>query len=279
MTNLAISRFCNSLSFGHIKYGWYSCDFISKEKPIFIGGCPRSGTTILYSILNSHPNISLALETGMLTGHKNLKGISKWTQIPFERVAFLYKRSCCYPEFTELVLKELMNRRNKQRWGDKSPVNVTLISSIFEHFPNSKFIHIIRDGKDVICSMRNHPPSFGFKYGSKNPWKECIMRWTNWTNSGIKWRNDNRYCEVKYEDLVFDYESEIKRILDFIGESFDPNILDNSRREKVPSHPQILKPISRSRVGIWKKELPEDMYNLFSGEPNNLLESLGYERL
>lgn len=268
----------HTLSAGRLKLGWYNCGFVSAEAPIFSGGCPRSGTTLLYAILNSHNRISMGLETGLLSGNRNIKKISQRTTLPVDRLQRIYRNSRCYPDFTQQVLTTLMHDQGKLRWGDKSPVNVNLIEGIFRYFPNARFIHAIRDGRDAVCSIRPHPPSFGNIHHSHNPWEKCVDLWCDWVEKGLRWQDDPRYCEIRYEDLASNPHDTINKLLEWLGEPWEADLLEKSVRTKVSSHPGVSKPVSEASVGRWKKDLPPDARALFRGRANDLLISLGYAK-
>lgn len=273
-----IQRLIHTLSAGRLKFGWYSTDFISPEAPIFSGGCPRSGTTLLYAILNSHSQISIALETGLLTGNRDLKNLSLRCALPVDRLQRIYRNSRCYPDFTQQVLMTLMHEQGKRRWGDKSPVNVNGIDRIFRHFPNARFIHIIRDGRDAVCSIRPHPPSFGNRYSPHNPWDKCVDLWYEWVEKGLRWRGDPRYYEIRYEDLTANPRDTVRNLLEWLQEPWEEDLLEKSVRTKVSSHPGVSKPVSDASVGRWRQNLPDEARALFRGKVNNLLVKLGYSQ-
>jgi protein-tyrosine sulfotransferase len=266
----------HTLSAGRLKLGWYDCGFVSAEAPIFAGGSPRSGTTLLYSILNAHSRISLGLETGLLTGNRDLQKISRRSTLPVDRLRRIYRNSRCYPDFTQQVLTTLMHDQGKLRWGDKSPVNVNVVDGIFRYFPHARFIHAVRDGRDAVCSIRPHPPSFGNVHPSHNPWEKCVDLWCDWVGRGLRWRGDPRYFEVRYENLVANPRDTIGKLLEWLGEPWEEDLLVKSIRTSVSSHPGVSKPVSDASVGRWREDLPAEARALFKGKANELLVRLGY---
>lgn len=273
-----LQRTIHALSAGRLKLGWYSTDFTSQEIPIFSGGCPRSGTTLLYAILNSHSRISIALESGLLTGHRNLEKLSRRCGLPVERLKRIYWNSRCYPDFTQQVLMTLMREQDKCRWGDKSPLNVNGIDRIFRHFPNARFLHVIRDGRDAVCSIRPHLPSFGNRYTSVNPWKECVDLWCDWVEKGLRWRADPRYREIRYEDLTANPRETVRDLLEWLEEPWEDDLLEKSVRTKVSSHPGVSRPVSNASVGRWRENLPDEARALFKGRATDLLIRLRYAK-
>ena len=118
------------------------------------------------------------------------------------------------------------SRRGKSRWAEKTPLNVRHLGWIYRHFPNARFIHVIRDGRDVACSLRSHPVR-RFVDGAwasvpqNRSVASCIQQWLTLTGEGMGWRADPRYLEVRYEDLVRDPEATMRRVMAFVGEPFD----------------------------------------------------------
>jgi hypothetical protein len=255
--------------------GWYDSGFSSSTSAIFSGGSPRSGTTLLYSLLNAHDRIFMALETGLMSGHRDLDRINGRVNLPIKDLAKLYYQSICYAEFCEKTLSRLAANAGKQRWGDKSPANVTLIANIFRYFPNARFIHIIRDGRDAICSIRNHPPSLGNRY-EQNPWDESLQLWESWTRQGISHRSDPRYYEIRYEALIQDPEKVLKELFMWLSEPWQEDILIKAKSTKVSSHPGVSSPINQNSLNAWQIKLPQEARELFRGSANSLLVELGY---
>lgn len=271
-----LQRTIHTLSGGRLKYGWYSTDFVSREAPIFAGGCPRSGTTLLYALLSAHSHISIALETGLLAGNRDLKKLSWRSGLPVDQLQRIYRESRCYPDFTQRVLMTLMHQQGKRRWGDKSPGNVKDIDRLFRHFPNAVFIHVIRDGRDAVCSIRPHLASFGKRYTPLNPWDKCVDLWCDWVEKGLRWRGDPRYYEIQYEDLTANPRDTLRTLLEWLQEPWEEGLLGKAIGTKVSSHPGVSKPVNDASVGRWHQSLPEEARALFKGKANDLLVKLRY---
>jgi len=278
MRSRALSRAVNGFTFGRIKYGWWSSDWSSNESPIFVGGCPRTGTTLVYSILAAHSRIYVALESALLIGNRDPDHLAGRLDVPVDVIEQALHRSHCCPDFTQRVLMKIMKSKGKSRWGDKSPLNVTSIGQFFRWFPRGRFVHLVRDGRDVVCSLRTHNGAFGaLPVGPVvNPWPRCVERWVAWTRMGMKWRNDPRYLEIRYESLVDNVEATIRGMIDWLGEPWEPDILHHARRPRVASHPSIAQPIDQRAVARWHNDLDEEGRTAFIGAGQQLLMELGY---
>ncbi len=158
------------------------------------------------------------------------------------------------------------------RYGRKRLRNIRHIRNIFSKFPQAKFIHVIRDGRDVSCSLKTHPKTKTVN-GKKlltninRPLEECVQRWVDDTTLGLKWRDDPRYVEIKYEDLVINTRIILERLFEFIDEPFSETILkyyeqrDRETRSRASSESST--PIFTQAMGRYKNEYDEDDVSMF----------------
>ena len=97
----------------------------------------------------------------------------------------------------------------------------------WQRFPEARFIHVVRDGRDVVCSMRQHPDrrwvdGAWVKVHRPLSLEQYAERWVADTEAGVAHRGDPRYLEVRYEDLVQDPLAVLRGLLMDLGEAFDP---------------------------------------------------------
>ena len=272
---------------------WYNDRYISGSNPIIIGGCARSGTTLMRVMIDSHRNLYCGPETGLLytkTLNKNkIRSIARQLDIQLDELILMKNASVSNIQFIEQIFMKLQHRAGKLRWGEKSPMNVLYLDRIFKYFPRAQFIHMIRDGRDVSCSLR-HFPKTKFINGklvelnTNNPLDECIQRWVHDVRNGLLWRGDSRYLEIKYEDLITDPEKTVKNVLGFLNEPWDETVLNyysikssTRDRAKIPQNVEAQKPIYTSSYERWKKEFTEEDKALFKKLAGDLLVELGYE--
>lgn len=191
--------------------------------PIFIVGCQRSGTTVLRLLLDSHPHIACGPETLFLTDMERIV-TSDWKRLVrfgLDRRDWLNRIA----DFFGGVQAQYATSHGKQRWADKSPGYAMHMDFIAEVFPRAQFIHIIRDGRDVALSHRKR---FGYWSSVKS-----AVKWPRYIRaarmSGAK-LGTNRYLEVRYEELVGDVEGTARKVLDYLGEQWDPQMLDFDKK-------------------------------------------------
>jgi len=261
------------------------------KPPIFIIGYYRSGTTLLRVILDSHPNIGCGPETYLIgklysfneSLNENFEILKSYS---LERGDLLIILAGIVSSFFENYVK----LKNKKRWAEKTPDNIFYVDFIDKLFPTCQFINIIRDGRDVICSVKE-------RWGRLTIFP-AIKKWNKSIDLTFKYReklSKDRYLEIRYEELVIHPEKETKKIMEFLQEEWMPVLLEyyklkhdywfqiengediDLRIEKHPNRHTPSQPIFINSVGKWKKKL-----NLFEKTLVNIslkknLEKLGYK--
>lgn len=251
------------------------------SRPIFIVGSPRSGTTILRLLLDSHPNISCGPESKFLIDINNLVCDKYWhavTEFGFDKSYWQLKNAQYFSDFQY----EYAYKRGKKRWAEKTPAYSMNIETINELFPNCQFIHIIRDGYDVLASViRKWGYIRGVKFLLLYKWKKHIKKCQSFgVNVGSE-----RYIEIRYENLVKDPEVTLKKLFEgFLHETWSEEILryqdfphDGEGWDNFPkqSRHRDMKIYSTS-IGLGKKELNPLIKTLFQLSSQDLLNDLGY---
>ncbi|MGM0587757.1 MAG: sulfotransferase family protein [Bacteroidota bacterium] len=274
---------------------WLMAPYQSQAAPIFIGGSPRSGTTLMRVIIDSHQQFCCGPESNMLRyldpikfQEVTLAWLPKNFDMEHSEVQAMMARSSSLAEFMDIFFKKYRKQRGTKRWADKTPINVHYINFIFHYFPNAHFIHMIRDGRDSISSMR-HFPRHKIVNGElvpvdvTNPISQCADTWVKYVEAGLAHRDDDRYHEVKYEQLVREPETTLKKLSSDLDIPFDSNMLEFYRSKaksrdikRMPQNPEATQPIFSSSMGRWKDDLsPEELDTVYdiAGE---LLKKLNY---
>jgi len=230
--------------------------------PIFVTASPRSGTTLLLSILGAHPNIYAVPE--------QTYAFSRWTRTPFRRYReYPYRIDRLYREF---ILKGF--DRSANRWCEKTPRHVEYIEKIVEFYGGSvQIIHLIRDGRDVVVS--SHPTHTGRHY-----WVSA-NRWLKSVQAGWSLREKPYLHTVFYEDLVRDYRSEIREICDFLNEPYTKSLenwIDTTNIRESIHIGGKLQPVHTGAVGKWKRPEHRERVAEFMTDPDAvaMLRELGY---
>jgi hypothetical protein len=248
------------------------------ELPFFIVGNPRSGTTLLRFILSSHSRIYIPEETGFVPHLAHLThqpldpdGVlslvdqigrmnREWQGIVADRDAFC--RSLPEPAMLSDVLDALYRIRiaphGASRWGDKGPSYVRWIPQLEKIFPHALYIHMIRDGRDCSVSAMK-------KWGADNWHYDTYYLMQNWQRNiqagtqGAKLLGEQRWLDVRYEEMVGNPEQTARRICEFLDEPFEPTMLDHTRLAKqliAPTgHFEVERPVTQATVENWRKRM------------------------
>jgi hypothetical protein len=265
---------------------WVNKKYVSEKPIVLIGGAERSGTTLLRASIDSHPDIAIGPESWLFVYRPDLQFLAEEYEIPVDNLQALMTQASGLPQFIEIFADQYCQQTGKRVWGEKSPHNVFRLPYIWKHFPNARFVHIIRDGRDVACSLRNHPRHIriGQKYYPTNksrPIEECIEKWVQAVSAGIRHRGDPRYLEVRYEDLVADYSDLTRKIIEHFGLEWREELL---RRQEIQQakqaseivNPEVRGPLYTHAVARWKKDLSEAELSVIERKAGPLLKSMGY---
>ena len=268
----------------------FDVNYVSHASPVIIGGVGRSGTTLMRVMLDSHPHICCGPESRLfMRPHIDRKELATNFDIPRATVDALFKRAGSRAEFIDRFFAEYCRVMSKPRWGEKTPRNLNHLDYIFRAFPHARFIHMIRDGRDVACSLRTHPRHkvVDGELVPLNTWKPiqpCIERWVHEIHASRVYRRDPRYIEVRYEDLVLDARPIMEKILNFLGEPWDEQVInyhevDSPSRDmaKFPQNPEATQALQTRSLGRWQNDLSEDDKVIVKQIGGPLLVELGYE--
>lgn len=265
---------------------WVRAPYTSKESPIIVGGCDRSGTTLLRATLDSHPDIAAGPESWVFVYKIKPDWLAREYDFDPLFVRALRRDSSSLAEFIDRFMDAYRTREGKYIWCEKSPRNILRLDWIWGRFPKARVIHIVRDGRDVACSLRHHPKRIraGDEYVPTNfnrPIRTCIDHWRRYVSAGMTHRGDERYMEVRYEDLVADYEGVTRRLCAHCRVDWSSDILDREAKQRQRSdieivNPEVRQPLYRSAVERWKRDLTEREQTICQHRAGRLLASLGY---
>jgi hypothetical protein len=191
-------------------------------EPIFIVGCGHSGTSLLLVILGAHSKIFAVPHESRIAAHCSWRFLAGMRR--FNRWAVAH---------------------GKTRWVEKTPKHIMHIENILKHRPNARILLIIRDGRDVACSLQKRHGSLEFG----------IRQWVQRNTEGKKYWNHPNVYVVKYETLISDFEKTMREVLTFLGEEYEPAIKDYYK-----SPQKIEKPASEGKnhgnFESWKVNQP-----------------------
>lgn len=250
--------------------------------PFFIVGSGRSGTTLLRLILCGHSRLHIPPETRFISDlvsrfpldtplspdqvkqAANIMAADyRWPDMDMT-AEDLHARAASLnaPRLTDLIdlpYLEHLRRVGKPRFGDKSPPYIAIVPQLMALYPDARFIHLIRDGRDVTVSFVDAGFSKqGYRSYHRNfEWSSAIRLARQFQSSP----DGHRILDVRYEELVRDQELLVRRVCDFLGETFEPDMLRyRERTDLVPTrerkiHGNLDRPISEDSVAVWRRKL------------------------
>jgi hypothetical protein len=280
----------------------------------FVVGVNRSGTTLLRLMLDAHPQLAIPPETHFIP--ELVKGCQEGAG-PDETLEFLtaFRR---WPDF-RLDADELGRRwraldpftaadalrafyglyaeqAGKPRWGDKTPRYTRKISLIHRVLPEARFVHLIRDGRDVALSLME------VHFGPDDV-RTAAGRWTQWIAQARRHGEKvGHYVELRYEDLIADPEEVLRRICEHVelpwdvamltyheraGERIGEIVRDFDRASGGPpipadvrahQHRHVSQPPREDRVARWRRDMSPADQAAFEEIAGDLLTELGYPR-
>lgn len=271
-----------------VRRGWYDTSVRSETPAIFIGGCPRSGTTLLREILSRHTALGAGVESGLLVPPFNHRRVADLWGVKTSRIRRLVNDSTSMVDFADTMYGDLMKQLGKRRWVEKSTTNVTVIDRLLTWFPEATFIHMIRDGRDVVCSLRHHPKEEMVRGRLRpvtrtNPIDVCAHWWLQYAARGLAFHDHPRVVEIRYEQLVTRPEATVRELCARIGEVYESTMLepDAAPAEQRPpawytNSRNASRPICTTSIGRWTSELGQSERRRFVDVAGELLLTLGY---
>lgn len=272
-------------------------------KPTFIIGSQRSGTTMFRLMLNNHPEIAVPHETAFITVFYHLLDKYGTLEEPqnvrklLEDISqhHLVKRGnlisslddvmkhapTSYPELIEAIFTEYRLRHGKKYWCDKTPFYTEDIDLLNAIFPQARFIHLVRDGRDVSLSQKNISwlPSSTPAIAAQWKWKTMLCRKIG------RVLGADRFLEIKYEDLVMHTEETLNKVCEFLKVEYSEQMLgyaDNAEKvvpsESIQWHKNSVKLPDPSKVYEWRNRMSRSDRVIFEQIAGEALDEFGYER-
>lgn len=273
--------------------------------PIFIVGTERSGTNLLRLMLNAHSNICVPHPPhifknffprlsayGDLENDENFRSlisdVLKSVKYHHYKWDVHFKTEEIFREASHrdllsvfsVVYDKALDASGKRRWGCKSTFMLDHVGEVKERFPSSKFIYVVRDGRDVALSAKGSIFNHYAVYYTAHLWKREQGVGLYW----LKQLDKTNILLVKYEDLVSDAEGEVKRICSFLSEEAEKPMLEFFKTSEAKKSASICKawentqkPIMEKNFGKFKKGLSSKEIKVFESIARKELEAFGYE--
>lgn len=268
-------------------------------RPVFVGGCPRSGTTLLGALLGA-TDASVAVpeavfkwalfphltadsdELSLPEARRTL--LNHWQfplwEVAIEQIVGPSISAITYRKLLDNLAaahREVVGRPEASVWVDHTPGNIRYVPTLHHHFPEAKFVNVIRDGRAVANS------ALGLDWTPRPVW--AIAEW--WAQHlavGLASEHghpgSDHVMSIRYEDLVADPEAVLGEVCEFIDLDFSPSMARGGGFV-VPPHVKsqrlFERPPDPTRAEAWRSSLPSRQVELFEYSSYELLTMLGYE--
>lgn len=272
------------------------------KSPIFLVGCPRSGTTLLQQMLDAHPDIAIAPETffirhfwlqresyGDLTQdlnyHQLIKDIielPEFTEMGLNAVEFseiAWNNSRDYPSVFRLLLEQFACKRKVKIVGEKTPNHLLYMETLQQFFPSARFIHIVRDPRAVVKSWQKVPWSTGSLVENAQVWRR-YMATARLCPDSVK----TSLFTLYYEKLLTAPEENLHNLCRFLNLEFNPAMMNYHQKEsptvntvREPWKANSKKPIDKASLNSWQTELSKQMVSDIESIVWSEMKHLGYK--
>lgn len=278
----------------------------------FVVGVPRSGTTLLRLLLDAHPDLAIPPETdfgawlaqvdGRVDGRaaliEALVAWPSWRELGMRREELVTLAAGLEPCSPQVLLRAgylaYARRHGATRWGDKTPQHLGAMSRLAAAFPEARFLHVVRDGRDVLASLAGLPfaPGDGSVEAIALAWSSGILEARRMAE------RLPHYREVRFERLVVEPEDCLRELCDELELAFDPAMLlayqgaaerleEAARSRGGPAFEpgvlervrgRLLRPPDPTAAGRWRESLSPEEVRRFEAVAGSTLELLGYGR-
>jgi hypothetical protein len=275
------------------------------DRPVVVGGSPRSGTTLLRTMLHCHPELAVPRETrfvieawdrrrrfGDLREEANRARLGRWIfkrkrtradRFGLDPDAAIERLKAAPPTLGSLLATCFVmyaEKEGKPRWGDKRPKYAARMTAVWDLFPSAQFVHVVRDPRACVASMRK----LGWYEGNIAP---AVELWERSLNTVNAWRGKlaaDQLLELRYEDLIAEPEATLVRVVDFAhmagsSEALE-QMLEYHKHEETRSeryHANVARPLDPSRVSSWSEALEPAEISFVENAVRPLMLQYGYE--
>ncbi|XP_026461517.1 protein-tyrosine sulfotransferase-like [Ctenocephalides felis] len=261
-----------------------------REMPlIFIGGVPRSGTTLMRAMLDAHPDVRCGQETRVIP--RILQMRSHWLKSAKESVRL--EEAGITKEVMDAAIAafclEVIVKHGEpaKRLCNKDPLTLKMGTYVLDLFPNAKFLFMVRDGRATVHSIISRKVTItGFDLSS---YRQCLQKWNKaieTMHGQCREAGKDRCMMVPYEQLVLHPKLWMEKILQFLDVPWSDSVLHHEEFINKPngvslskverSSDQVIKPVNLEALTKWVGNIPQDVVRDMA-DVAPMLSVLGYD--
>jgi len=259
------------------------------KSPIFIGGAPRSGTTLLRAMVNASRNIVCGPEMRVIPALCHLAEQIEAGQSDVLARGYGLDRQAMNDQFARTIDKLLapLHARSGARVAEKTPANILHFHRLRQIFPDSPLIGIVRDGRDVVASLLSMDwtdARTGQAMAITCDAEAAAQLWCASVEAGWRMQADPDYFELRYEHLVTDTVGTISGLFDALGEDdaakaralAHAETFDDRQGVAESSADRVARPVDRQAINRWQSDLDSRQLDTVMRVAGGHLERLGY---
>jgi hypothetical protein len=261
---------------------------------VFVGGCPRSGTTLLRTMLDAHPDLAIPQETRILIeGYRRRaewgdlaepgtrRQVARWVvgheesrhrRLTEDTDELVERMAAAAPTIGSVLsagFRLHAERRGKPRWGEKRPSALLHLDLVLAMFPDAQYVNIVRDPRAAVASIREAGARFGWGAhdvpGGTDTWERSARAADRWRRR----LGPDRFIELRYEDLVEDPAAALDPVVAFLD-------LDPAGREAMLRQLATM-PVTTERLRAWEQALAPGEVALVEHVLGGWMRRYGYE--
>ncbi len=259
-------------------------------------GVSRSGTTLLRSMLNAHSELAIPSEsyfipqlwdrhgarpdrTAILADLGRLERVRQWG-VDVDEVAARLPAAPSFAQVIDGLYSAYAENRRKQRYGDKTPLYMQHLDLLARVFPDARYVHIVRDGRDAALSFLAMTRRPRFNVSRPRGLADFAAAWRREILAARRFGRDHPYFELRYEELVTEPEAHLREVCAFLGLEYQAAMLEYHRDadpDITVDHALLTRPpVQAARK--WREQMASKDVELFEAVAGDVLSELGYER-
>ena len=262
---------------------------------VFAGGAPRSGLTLLRALASSHPDIAAGPDTNICAPLCAQYNDFATNLGALHRDHFNLPPKTVQQNFAEYIAALFGNAKQPERTKrilEKSALNVLAFEQLHAMLPGAQFIHVVRDGRDVVASLLNRDwrrwrdPVSGAPFAYVSDASAAANYWAGLAGVGFNARqkigDPARLYELRYERLIDAPVQELQSLCEFLGVPFAPSMLDFHQVEiellgiERDSADMLSRPLSGDAIGRYQRDLTSKQLSSVATVAKPVLDAFGY---
>jgi hypothetical protein len=261
--------------------------------PVFIVGCPRSGTTLLRRMLDRHPRLAILGETqfhllvylrrnafgDLKDPAKRRRLIDEYLQSrPIKAAGLniaelaekLAREAGSYQALFTSLLSYYADSQGKPRYGEKTALHALFLNTLRDWFPGALILHLVRDPRATVASLQRAPWASGSVVTN-------ARKWLKLNQAARLFRERPGYLEIRYEALVTDPVRELQAICTFLGEEYSPAMIVPEQHSAEDGETRWMTAVTPARLDAWKNQLTPHQVAQIEWVLGAAMESFGYQ--